>query len=92
MFACNVNVCACICIFHDQILCIVKVCVSQLFDVGKLHMNAEVAALRCGAKEAIFASQYVITSQQATRLSFPCYNRANLLCFSLFMGWEKTSL
>ena len=82
--------CVCLNLYvHDHIRCIVKVCVSQLFWCREVTHNTEVAALRY---EAIFAPQYFITSQRATRLSFTCYNRANFLCFSLLWGGKKASL
>ena len=78
--------------YHDQILCIVKVCVLHLFWSREVTHNTEVAALRCGGYEAIFVSQYFITSQQATQLSFPHYNRQISYVFLYLWGGKKASL
>ena len=65
------NVCMqCVCLYlyvNDQILCIVKVCVSQLFWSREVTHNTEVAALHCGGYEAICASQYLIIYESACR-------------------------
>ena len=64
----------CVCMYvYDQLPCIVKVCVSQLFWSREVPPNTEV-----------IPSQYFITSQRATRFLFPCYNRANLLFFFIY--------
>ena len=87
MFACNVCVLE---LVHIIIRCIVG---RSVYDVSQLfwcrevtHNNTVVAALRC---EAIYASQYFITSQRVTRLSFTRYNLANFLCFFFIYGVVK---